>query len=79
MMPSKEMIDDIYRVKVQTARTMTPEDKFFLGPRLFERSCRIMLDGLRDENPDVGDARLKELLSERLARLRRIRGTNEGR
>jgi hypothetical protein len=58
---------------------MSPEDKLLAGPRLFERSCRIMLDGLRHENPHADESRLRELLRERLALLRRLQGSNERR
>lgn len=76
MKPTQQLIDELYLDKVRSARQMSPEQKFFAGPRLFERSCRIMLDGLRDENPDADDEHLKELLHERLALIRRARGRN---
>ena len=78
MKPTKELIDAIYLDKVRAARQMTPEHKFFAGPRLFARCCRVMLDGLRHENPDADEDRLKELLSKRLALVRRVRGRNGG-
>ena len=77
MRPTQELIDEIYLSKVRAARAMSPEDKLLAGPRLFERSCRIMLDGLRHENPDADEPRLWELLRERLALLRRLRGRDE--
>jgi hypothetical protein len=74
MMPPQQLIDEIYLDKIRFARLMSPEQKFFAGPRLFARCCRIMLDGLRDENPDVDDEGLRKLLEERLALVRRVRG-----
>lgn len=74
MQPTKELIDAIYLDKVRAAREMTPEHKFFAGPRIFARCCRIMVDGLRHENPGANEERLKELLLERLALVRRVRG-----
>lgn len=53
---------------------MAPEDKLLAGPRLFERSCQIMLDGIRDEFPLADEARCQEILRERLALLRRLEG-----
>lgn len=76
MKPTQELIDALYLDKVRSARQMTPEQKFFAGPRLFARSCRIMLDGLRHENPGADDDRLKQLLQERLDLIRRVRAYN---
>lgn len=76
MKPTQELIDALYLDKVRSARQMTPEQKFFAGPRLFARCCRIMLDGLRHENPGADEQRLKELLQERLNLIRRVRGYN---
>ncbi|HWB12053.1 MAG TPA: hypothetical protein VG826_22700 [Pirellulales bacterium] len=52
---------------------MSPEDKLLAGASVFDRSCRIILDGLRHENPEADECRLRELLRERLALLRRLR------
>lgn len=78
MKPTKELIDALYLDKVRAARQMTPEHKFFAGPKIFARCCRVMLDGLRDENPAADERRLHELLQERLALIRRVRGRNGG-
>ena len=72
MEPSKELIDDIYRERVLRARRTPPEEKFLDGPRLFDLSCRIMLDGIRDQFPDADEQRVREILSQRLALLRRL-------
>lgn len=77
MKPTQELIDELFLDKVRAARAMSPEAKLLAGPRLFERSCRIMLDGLRHENPQADEARLQELLRERLARLRRLEGEDD--
>ena len=78
MKPTQQLIDELYLDKIRAARQMSPERKFFAGPRLFARCRRVMLDGLRHENPDADEPRLKELLRERLALLRRVRGRNGG-
>ena len=74
MKPTKELIDELFLDKVLAAREMPPEEKLVAGLRLFEHSCRIMLDGLRDENPDADEDRLQQLLRERLALIRRLEG-----
>ena len=72
MQPTKELIDEIYRDRVQRARQMSPEDKFLAGARLFDRSCRIMADGIRAQFPDADERRVQEILRERLAIARRL-------
>ena len=48
---------------------MAPEDKLLEGPRLFERACRLMADGIRHQYPDLDAAGVERLLAERFARL----------
>ena len=52
------------------ARQMSPEDKLLGGARLFDRSCRIMADGIRSQFPDADEHRVQEILRERLAMIR---------
>lgn len=74
MEPTQQLIDELFLDKIRAARRMSPEDRLLAGPRLFERSCRIMLDGLRDENPEADEVRLQELFRERLAAWLRLEG-----
>lgn len=78
MNPTRQLIDELYLDKIHAARQMSPEQKFFAGPRLFERCRRVVLDGLRHENPDADEQRLNELLQQRLALVRRVRGRDGG-
>jgi hypothetical protein len=48
---------------------MTPADKLLEGPRLFERACRLMADGIRHQHPELDDAGVRALLAARLRRL----------
>ena len=77
MEPTQELIDALFRDKVLAARQMSPDHKFLAGPRLFARSCRIMKDGIRAEHPDADEARVDQILRERLALLRRLETPNE--
>jgi hypothetical protein len=72
MQPTKELADAIFWERVEKARRMSPEDKFLGGARLFDRSCRIMADGIRAEFPDADDRRVQEILRERLALAQRL-------
>jgi hypothetical protein len=73
--PSKELIDQLYRERILRARAMPPEAKLVMGLRLFDRSCRIMADGIRGEFPDAGEDRVQEILRARLALIRRLEQT----
>lgn len=60
------LAEALYREEVARARAMSPEDKLLEGPRLFERACRVMRDGIRHQHPDLDDAGVLALLRERL-------------
>jgi hypothetical protein len=62
----------LYTEEVARARAMRPEEKLLEGPRLFERACRVMADGIRHQHPELEDAGIWALLAARLMRLRSI-------
>jgi hypothetical protein len=68
----KQLADAIYRERVERARRTPPEEKLLDGPRLFDLSCKIMKDGIRDQFPDASEERVHEILVERLRLLRRL-------
>ncbi len=68
----KNLADDIYRERVIRARRTPPEVKFFDGPELFERACRIMAAGVRDQFPDADEVKVEEILRQRLEITRRL-------
>jgi hypothetical protein len=73
MGPTKELIDDIYRERVLRARETPLEQKLRAGPQLFERACRLMAAGIRDEYPDATEQEVEDILTRRLETLRRLR------
>jgi hypothetical protein len=75
MEPTKELIDDLFRERVLRARRTPPDQKLLDGPRLFDFACRIMADGIRGQYPDADEARVREILAQRLALLRRLEET----
>ncbi|MGP0067222.1 MAG: hypothetical protein ACLQGP_26965 [Isosphaeraceae bacterium] len=72
MEPTQELIDEIYRERVLRARATPPEQKLLDGPRLFEFACRIMTDGIKNENPEADEHQIQEMLAKRLELLRRL-------
>ena len=69
MEPIAVVADLLYREEIVRARAMAPEDKLLEGPRLFERACRVMRDGIRHQHPDLDDAGVQALLRARLDRV----------
>ena len=63
------LADVLYREEILRARAMSPEDKLLEGPRLFERACRVMGEGIRYQYPDLDDAGVLALVRERLDRV----------
>jgi hypothetical protein len=59
----------LYREEIARARAMSPEDKLLEGPRLFDRACRLMGEGIRHQHPELDDAGVLALLRERLDRV----------
>ena len=55
MEPTATLGDQLYRDEVLAARVMTPEEKLLAGPQLFDFACRIALDGIRNQFPDVDE------------------------
>jgi hypothetical protein len=72
MIVDEQLIRDIYREKVERARAMSDTEKLLAGPRLFERSCRIMCDGIRDQFPQASEEEVLRILQDRLAIVRRL-------
>jgi hypothetical protein len=72
MEPTQALIDDLYRERVLRARATPPEQKLLDSLRLFELSCRIMMDGIRNENPEADDLQVREILARRFELLRKL-------
>ena len=52
--------------QIERARGMTGAEKVRESLQLYDRSRRMIMDGLRSENPDAGDAVIRQLFIERL-------------
>jgi hypothetical protein len=64
---SIQTMDDSFDQQLERARRMSGEEKLRESLQLFERTSRLMLDGLRDEYPKLSEQQLLEKLYERLA------------
>lgn len=72
MEPSDELIDQLYRERILRARATPPEEKLVDGPRLFDRMCRTMKDGIRMQYPDATEEEVQRILVERLEISRKL-------
>ena len=69
---TRALTEWLYREEVARARAMSPSDKLLEGPRLFQRACRLMIDGIRHDYPQLDDAGVQTLLRARLDRIREL-------
>jgi hypothetical protein len=65
-------MDESFQQQVERARRMSGDEKLRESLQLFQRTSRLMLDGLRDEYPKLSEQQLLEKLYERLALNRRL-------
>lgn len=72
MQPTKELIDSIYREKVDRARRRSAAEKFADGLELFDFSCRLMADGIRMQHPEADEAEVRRLMTKRFEIARRL-------
>lgn len=64
--PHTLTVDDLDREGRHAARMRSPADKLRDGLLLFDRTCRIMADGIRHERPDADPAEVLRILRARL-------------
>jgi len=77
MQPTQELIDELFRERILRAREMSPDEKFFAGPELFERACQIMAAGIRNQFPNADEAQVADILEQRLQIVRRLDGVSD--
>lgn len=61
------LIEEIERERIQRARAASPEEKLLDGPRLFDRVCLAMKDGIRMQHPDADEEEVQRILRKRPA------------
>ena len=69
MMSLEQLADAFYREEVARARAMTPEERLLEGPRLFDRACRLMADGVRHRHPELDEPSVLKAVDALLDRL----------
>ena len=66
------LADALYREEVARARAMSPGERLLEGPRLFDRACRLMADGIRHRHPDFDDDAVRMQVEAQLTRLKTL-------
>ena len=79
MPPSRELLDENFRQKIEQARRMTPAERVLEGLRESDVAARVMADGVRQQFPSASEDQVQRVLRERVDRLRRLRGRREHR
>ena len=65
-----EEIRQLDQERMARARKMSPEQKLLAGPQLFALALESMRAGLRMRHPGAGEAEIRAMVRERLARMR---------
>ena len=63
------LADALFQEEVLRARAMRADEKLLEGPRLFDRACRLMADGVRHRHPDLDERAVVAKVREQLDRL----------
>jgi len=66
------LADALYREEVQRARAMPADEKILEGPRLFDRACKLMADGIRHRHPGLTDQAVLAKVIEQLDRVKAL-------
>jgi hypothetical protein len=74
MEPSRELVERLSAEEIARARAMTPEEKLLEGPRLFERACRVMADGIRHRHPELDEDAVRAQVMAYLDRIDAMEG-----
>jgi hypothetical protein len=63
-------MDENFRQQIERARRMTGEERLRESLALWDRSVRIMTDGIRHQFPNASPNEVGRIRGERLARIR---------
>lgn len=74
MEPTRELVEQLSAEEVARAKTMTPEERLLEGPRLFERACRVMADGIRHRHPELDEEAVRAKVIAYLDRIDAVEG-----
>jgi hypothetical protein len=74
MEPTRELVERLSAEEIARAKAMTPEEKLLEGPRLFERACRVMADGIRHRHPELDEEAVRVKVIGYLDRIDAVEG-----
>ncbi len=71
MRPTRELIDELRRGRIEAAKRMTPEQRLLAGGDLFDAMVERMISGIRARRPNAADDEVRAVLCAQLATARR--------
>lgn len=72
MEPTKQLIDDLYREKVERARRMSVSRRVEVGAELSDLGRQMMRETIRAQEPAASEERILRIMRERIALSRRL-------
>jgi hypothetical protein len=72
MNPTVDAAAQLFAEEVARARAMPGADKLLEGARLFDRTCRILADGIRHRHPELDADGIRARLLAQLDLARRL-------
>lgn len=73
-----ELARQIRRDRVERARRMSFEQKFWAGAELFDAACEVTKAGIRSEHPEWAEEQVMSELKRRLVRRRQRQSKTQG-
>ena len=70
MEPSQQLIDELYRERIERARRIPPAQRVVEGLRHSVIAVEVMRDGIREQCPDADEKKINDILIRRVNRLR---------
>jgi len=67
MEPTQQLVDQLWREKIEQARHIAPEQKLLAGAELFDYAAEITKAGIRAQHPDADESQVIRFLRQRLA------------
>lgn len=72
MEPTKQIIDDLYREKVERARRMSIARRVEIGAELSDLGRQMMREAIRAQEPAASEEHIRRIMRERIALSRRL-------
>lgn len=72
MKPTKQLIDDLYREKVERARRMSVARRVEVGAELSDMGRQMIRETIHAQTPTASEEQIRRIMRERIALSRRL-------